>query len=55
MWSRNIAQAPMPVVLPPPGAAERAEEVGKSSGDPYGQIFFGFLPIENVFGSADTN
>ena len=21
----------------------------------YGQTFFGFLPIENVFGSADTN
>jgi hypothetical protein len=34
-------------------AAQAGDNVAEAS--VYGQIFFGFLPIENVFGSADTN
>jgi hypothetical protein len=36
-----------------PIAVGRAQDANGPSG--YGQTFFGFLPIENVFGSSDTN
>jgi len=35
-----------------PGGGEIEKDVRQPS---YGHTFFGFLPIENVFGSADTN
>jgi len=36
-------------------AARAGGEVETSASVVYGQIFFGFLPIENVFGSAELN
>jgi len=36
-------------------AARAGGEVEARASVVYGQIFFGFLPIENVFGSAELN